>query len=105
MPWREHVWPAGDDHVFGRLDPSAAACHPGVGADGADDGVGGGRGALGLLYHQFEGAAEVAAAPAEEADGMGVAVDARARVQLVVVDDGVGVVPVDEFPSMASRSE
>ena len=69
-----------------------------MGADSADDGVGGWRGALGFLDEQLERATEIVAAPGEEADGMGVAVDAGARVQVVVVDDRAGGMPIDKFP-------
>ena len=98
LPGRGHGCPARDDEVFGRLNPSVVASYAGLGADSADDGVSSWRGALGLLNHQFEGATEIVATPGEEADGMGVAVDARARVQLVVVDDRAGGMPIDEFP-------
>jgi hypothetical protein len=84
--------------VFGRLNPSVVASYAGLGADSADDGVSSWRGALGLLNHQFEGATEIVAATGEEADGMGMAVDACPRVQLVVVDDRPGGMPIDEFP-------
>ena len=62
MPGRERACPARDDEVFRRVNPPAVASYAGVGADSADDGVGGWRGALGLLNHQFEGATEIVAA-------------------------------------------
>ena len=84
--------------MFGRLNPSTVASHAAVGADGADDGITGWRGALGLLNQQLERATEIVAAPGDEADGMGVAVDAGARIELVVVDDRAGGMPIDKFP-------
>ena len=84
--------------MFGRLNPPAVASHAGVGADSADDGVAVWRRTLGLLNHQLERATEIVAATGEEADGMGVAVDAGARIQLVVVDDRAGGMPIDKFP-------
>jgi hypothetical protein len=50
------------------------------------------------LNHQLERATEIVAAPGEETDGVGVAVDAGARVQLVVVEDRAGGMPIDKFP-------
>ena len=98
MPGLGYDSPARDDEVFGRLNPSTVASHAAVGADGADDGVAGWRGALAFLDEQLERATEIVAAPGEEADGMGMAVGARARVQLVVVDDRAGGMPIDKFP-------
>jgi hypothetical protein len=69
----------GEDDLFGRLDPLAGVVDVGVGADGADDGVGGSHAAFGLLDDEFEGVADFAGAAGEEAGGVSVAVDGRSR--------------------------
>ena len=67
----------GDEDAIGRVDPVAIGGHAGIGADGADDGVAGNDGAVGVLDELFEGVAEIAAAAGVEAGGVGVAIQGR----------------------------
>ncbi len=51
----------------------------------------------GVLDQVFEGVAHVVAAQVEEARGVGVTVEGCHRAQVVVLDDAVGMDPVDEL--------
>jgi len=78
--------------LFRRVDPLAVVVDLGV---GADDGVGGGQGALGTLDDEFERVVEVAGAAPEEASGVGVAIDGGERDAEFAVDV-LRAVPVEE---------
>ncbi|MGC1581138.1 MAG: hypothetical protein WA766_06625 [Candidatus Acidiferrales bacterium] len=87
-----------EDELLGRvLDPAAFGGEARVGADGADHAVAGDRGVDGVLDQVFEGVAHVIAAQVEEARGVGVTVEGCHRAQVVVLDNAVGMDPVDEL--------
>jgi hypothetical protein len=67
-----------------------------VRTDGADDGVGFGCGAVRSLNHVFERATEIATPAAVEADGVSVAVKARARDRAIFANDCFRAMPVEE---------
>ena len=69
----------------------------GIGADGAEDGVGGDGGGLNLLDKDIEDGADVLVAAGFEAEGVRVAVDDRPVRQVVVFDDVVGAMPIEEI--------
>jgi len=69
----------------------------GIGADGAEDGVGGDWGGLSLLDEDIEDGADVLVAAGPESEGVRVAVDDRPVRQVVVLDDFVGAMPVEEI--------
>ena len=79
----------------GRLDPFSGVVNPGVGAGGADNGIGRGYDSLGLLENAFEGAAEIPAANGIEPGGIGMTVEGIVGDFVVLGDQG-GAVPVDE---------
>jgi len=63
------------DHSRGEFDPGAIVPEAGIGADGAEDGVGGDGGGLSLLDEDIEDGADVLVAAGSEAEGVRVAVD------------------------------
>ena len=85
----------GEDDVLGGFDPFAVVVDAGIGADGADDGVGGGCAALRVLDDEFEGVAEFAGTAGEEAGGVGVAVDGIDG-EGELESEVFGAVPVEE---------
>jgi hypothetical protein len=85
------------DHSRGEFDPGAIVPEAGIGADGAEDGVGGDWGGLSLLDEDIEDGTDVLVAAGFEAEGVRVAVDGRTARQGVVFDDFVGAMPVEEI--------
>ena len=83
--------------MLGEFDPGAIVLEAGIGADGAEDGVGGNRGGLSLLEEDVEDGADVLVAAGAESEGVRVAVDDRPVRQVVVFDDFVGAVPIEEI--------
>ena len=77
----------GDDDVRRRLDPLAGVVEARVGVDGANDGVGGGSDGLGILDDVLKGRAEIASTAREQADGVGVAIEAGAAGKMELVPD------------------
>lgn len=86
----------GDDDLFAGFVPVAAVVDAGEGADGADDGVGGGDDALGLLDEEAEGVSRFFGAEAEEAEGVAVPVDDAAVAEIEFVGDDGRTVPVKD---------
>src|ERR1700721_1031437 len=84
------------DHFLGEFDPGAIVPEAGIGADGAEDGVGGDGGGLRLLDEDIEDGADVLVAAGFESEGVRMAVDDRPMRQLVVLDDFVGAMPIEE---------
>ena len=92
----------------GGLDPFAVMVEVGVDAGGADDDVGVFQGAgFGLLQEIFQDAGELLFAAAEEAGGVGVAVDGRAIAEAVFAGDFIGAAPAEEvgFDGVAEGME
>jgi hypothetical protein len=85
------------DYSRGEFDPGAIIPETGIGADGAEDGVGGDGGGLNLLDKDIEDGADVLVAAGFEAEGVRVAVDDRPVRQVVVFDDVVGAMPIEEI--------
>ena len=85
------------DHSRGEFDPGAIVPEAGIGAHGAEDGVGGDRGGLSLLDEDVEDGADVLVAAGFEAEGVRMAVDDRPVRQVVVLDDLVRALPVKEI--------
>ena len=85
------------DHSRGEFDPGAIVPEARIGADGAEDGIGGDGGGLSLLDKDVEDGADVLVAAGFEAEGVRVAVDDRPVRQVVVFDDFVGAMPVEEI--------
>jgi hypothetical protein len=86
-----------EDEFFGRVDPAAFGGEVSVGAYGADYGIAGDRREDGFLDQVFEGVAQIVSAQVIQAGGVGVTVEVCSRVQFVVLDDAIGVDPVDEL--------
>ena len=63
------------DHSRGQFNPGAIVPEARIGADGAEDGVGGDGGVLSLLDEDIEDGADVFVAAGFEAEGVRVAVD------------------------------
>jgi hypothetical protein len=90
----------------GGFDPFAVVVQVGVDAGGADDDVGVFQGAsFGLLKEVFQDAGELLFAAAEEAGGIGMAVDGGATAEAVFAGDFFGAVPAEEvgFDDVAER--
>jgi hypothetical protein len=87
----------GDDYLAWGFLPLAVVVDVAVEADGADDGRGGDRDAMGLFEDGFEDDAEIAAAELIQAEGADVAVESFVIVETVFADDGCGAGPVDEI--------
>jgi hypothetical protein len=79
-----------------RLEPFARVSDAGIGADGVDDGFGGGRDRLGLLDDQPESEAEIAAAAREQTKNAGVAVEGGASRQMEFASDIGNFAPFEE---------
>ena len=62
---------------------------------GADDGVGGGEGVVGVVDNAAEGATDIAVALVEQAGGVGVAIESAAA-DFVFIGELADVFPVDE---------
>ena len=86
----------GDDRALDGLGPAAVFVDAGMGFDGADDAVGRGLDAFGLLHDEFEAAAATPGALLVEAQGTGVAIDDAAITKLEFMGDGRGTLPVEE---------
>ena len=95
----------GNDDAASGLVPMAVVVEATVGADGADDVVGSGRDVCGLFQDEAETVAELIGALFEEAEGMGVAVNAAAVAESEFPGDVGGAAPVEEivFDSLAVR--
>lgn len=83
--------------MLGGLDPAAFIVDSAVGADGSDNGVAGDFGSGRFFDYIFQGEAHVAAALGVEAGGVGVAIEGRPGREVVFVNDGIRLKPVDEF--------
>ena len=79
----------------GRLDPFSGVVDAGVGAGGADDGIGRRYDSLGLLENTFERTAEIPTANGIEPGGIGMTVDGIVG-DFVILGDPGRAVPVDE---------
>jgi hypothetical protein len=84
----------GDYHLFARLAPVALAVDAGKGADGANDGVGGGDDALGLFDEVAEGVAALLGSELEESEGPGVPPDDAAVGESEFIGDRRWALPV-----------
>jgi hypothetical protein len=86
----------GDYHFFAGLVPAALVVDAGKGADGADDGVGGGDDALGLFDEEAEGVARLCGSELGKAEGSGVSPDDAAVAEAEFVGNGRWAVPVED---------
>ena len=93
------------DHSRGEFDPGAIVPEAGIGADGAEDGVGGDRGGLSLLDEDIEDGADVLVAAGFESEGVRMAVDDRPVRQVVVLDDLVRATDTSALGVMLSIAE
>lgn len=87
----------GYDDLARRLKALAVVRHLRVGADGAEQRVGGDLGLLAALNHALDRGAKIAPAAGEEAEGVGVAVNGGMVFDLVVGGDVVGTAPVEKL--------
>jgi len=85
-----------DNDAAGGFGPAAIFVEAAVGADGADDVVGGCLDGLGLLNNQVEGMLRSRGALFEEAEGAGMAPDGSAVAELVFVGNHRGADPMEE---------
>ncbi|HEV2342152.1 MAG TPA: hypothetical protein VGS15_10170 [Candidatus Acidoferrales bacterium] len=86
-----------DDGDPGRLNPLAIVGDMGVDAHGAEDGIGGDSGIVHALQDAFSDAAKPETTLKGQAGGVGVAIDAGTAGKLKIVDDVMGIFPVEEF--------
>jgi hypothetical protein len=86
----------GDYYFFAGLVPAALVVDAGKGADGADDGVGGGNDALGLFDEEAEGVAGLLGSELGKAKGSGVSPDHAAVTEAEFVGNGRWAVPVED---------
>lgn len=86
----------GDDDALGGFGPATVVADAAVGADGADDAVGGGCDRLRLLHQEFEAAAGAGGAFFEQAVSAGVSVNGAALAEAVFVGEEGGALPVKE---------
>ncbi len=86
-----------DEDAGGRLDPVAVVGDASVGADGADDRVGGDLDFIDALEDVFEHPPKVALSQGQKSEGMGVTVDARTVGDFVVMGNLLGASPAEEF--------
>lgn len=82
---------------LGRFDPLAVVGDMGIDAHGAEDGIGGDSGIVHAFNDALGDAAEPETALKGEAGGVGVAIHAGAAGKLKIVDDVMGIFPVEEF--------
>lgn len=101
----------GDENFLSGLGPASVFAEAAMGANGADDAVGGGCNGFGLLDDECEGAARFCGALVEQAESVGVAIHDSAVAQLEFMGDGGGPLPVKEgfvdggaFPVVADRA-
>jgi hypothetical protein len=87
----------GDDYAAGGFVPVAVFVEAAAGADSADDVVCCGRDVRGVLDDQAESVAELAGALFEEAESMGVPVNASAMTEAEFLGDIRGADPVEEI--------
>ncbi|HYL47420.1 MAG TPA: hypothetical protein VEU52_10365 [Candidatus Limnocylindrales bacterium] len=88
------------------FDPLAVVVEVGVDTGGADDDVGVFEGAsFGLFQEVFQDAGELLFAAAEEAGGVGMAVDGGSTPEAVFAGDFFGAAPAEEvgFDGVAER--
>lgn len=86
----------GDDDAPGGLGPAAIFTQTAVGADGANDAVGGGFDGLGAFHDEFEGVAVPGSTFFEEAEGPSVPVDRAAAAEAIFVGQEGWTLPVHE---------
>lgn len=86
-----------DNGNLGRFDPLAVGGDMGIDAHGAEDGIGGDSGIVHALNDAFSDAAKPETTLKGEAGGVGVAIDAGTAGKLKIVDDVMGIFPVEEF--------
>jgi hypothetical protein len=84
------------DHSLGKLDPAPLGREAGVGPHGADDGVAGDVRVFHFFHDEVERGAGVLNALGGEAKSLSVAVDRRMVSELVLLNDFVGIAPVEE---------
>jgi len=82
--------------VADRFDPFAAFIHAGIGANGANNGIGGGRDVIGVFDDMAESGAEIASALIEKAERVRVAIDG-APADVVMMRNRIRTRPVEEF--------
>lgn len=87
-----------DDDFFAGLVPVAVIVDAGEGADGSDEGVGGGNDGLCLLDEEAEGVARLFGAESEEAESVGVSIDDAAVGEVEFVGNGGWAMPVEDRP-------
>jgi len=81
----------------GGLDPVAILGEAAIGADGANQRIGGEANVAGPFEHPFEHGAEVAGAPGKQVKGVRVTVNARDVVEAKIGGDLIRAVPADEI--------
>ena len=86
----------GDDEAFDGLVPVAVFVEAGVSLDRADDAIRGGGDGFGLFHDEFERATGACGTFAEQIEGVSVAVEDAAIVELEVVGNGGRPLPVEE---------
>ena len=86
-----------DDGALGRLEPFAILGDVREQAHGSKNGAGGGGRVVDVFENAFGDAAKIAAAAGDEAEGLGVTVEAGEIRQEIFAADAVRVAPADEF--------
>lgn len=86
----------GYDGFSDGFSPAAVFAEAAMGADGADDAVGGCGDVFRLLDDEFEGAAGIGGTLVIEAEGGGVTMDDLSVTQLKIGRDNGGALPVEE---------
>lgn len=87
----------GDDDAACGLVPVALVVEATVGSDGADDVVGGGSDVCGLLQDEAEAMAELVGTLPEEAEGVGVSINAAAVPEFEFLGNFGWAAPVEEI--------